>query len=274
VNARQSTAENGQLRSALNHQGSRKEEQKAAGESSPPSKALTGPHSARAYGLRAYGVFNADPSQIDSNDGDSHMLSLLQETRDYTNNEAWCRLVSMCKPLLCRWLRRHDIQRADAEDLVQETLATLALEAPAFQSSWHPRAFRCWLYKVLTNRLRDFRRSQRVRSICRSDSRLLDGLADFVHDYRSNLKRQLDHDHDSHVVRQAMERIEPEFQLKTWQAFRRVAIEGADPKTVAAELNLSLDSVYAAKSRILRRLRQEAKKTRLDASQISRSCTF
>jgi RNA polymerase sigma-70 factor (ECF subfamily) len=187
------------------------------------------------------------------------MLSLLQEARDRTNNEAWRRLVSLCKPLLYRWLRRHGIQRADADDLVQETLATLAREAPAFQPSWHPRAFHCWLYKVLNNRLRNFRRTQRFRSICSSDSRLLDGLADFIHDCRSNLKRQVDHDHDSHVARQAMERIESEFQIKTWQAFRLVAIEGVDPKLVAVELNLSLDSVYAAKSRVLRRLRQEAK---------------
>ena len=128
------------------------------------------------------------------------MLSLLQEARDCTNIEAWRELVSQCKPLLYGWLRRHDIQQVDAEDLVQETLATLALEAPAFQLFGHPRAFRCWLYKVLTNRLRDFRRSQRVRSICHSDSRLLDGLADFIHDDRSNLKRQLDHDHDSEVA--------------------------------------------------------------------------
>jgi RNA polymerase sigma-70 factor (ECF subfamily) len=194
------------------------------------------------------------------------MLSLLQEARDCTNIEAWQELVSQCKPLLYGWLRCQNLQHADTEDLVQETLATLAREAPTFQPIGHPHAFRCWLYKVLTNRLRDFRRSQRVRSICHSDSRLLDGLADFIHDNRSNLKRQLDHDHDSHVARQAMERIEPEFQLKTWQAFRRVALEGADPKIVAVELNLSVDSVYAAKSRILRRLRQEAKKTQLDAS--------
>ncbi len=188
------------------------------------------------------------------------MWALFHSARDATDDAAWVRLVSVCEPLLYGWLRCQNLQHVDIEDLVQETLATLALEAQTFQPIGHPRAFRCWLYKVLTNRLRAFRRSQRVRSICHSDSRLLDGLADFIHDSRSDLKRQLDIDHDSHVACQAMERIEPEFQLKTWQAFRRVAIEGVDPKSVAAELNLSLDSVYAAKSRILRRLRQEAKR--------------
>ena len=189
------------------------------------------------------------------------MWSLLHSARDATDNAAWVRLVSVCEPLLYGWLRGQNLQHADTEDLVQETLATLALEAPTFQPSWHPRAFCCWLYKVLTNRLRDFRRAQRFRSVCHSDSRLLDGLADFIHDYRSNLKRQLDHDHDSHVARQVMKQIEPEFHPKTWQAFRRVVLEEAVPELVAAELALSLDSVYAAKSRVLRRLRQEVNST-------------
>ena len=187
------------------------------------------------------------------------MWSLLHAARDTTNNEAWRRLVRVCEPLLYGWLRCQDIQHADADDLVQETLATLALEAPTFQLVGHPRVFRYWLRKVLINRLRHFRRALRVRLICHPDSELLDRLATLIDDSRSDLTRQWDDDHDGHVARQMMERIEPEFLPKTWQAFRRVALEGADPELVAAELELSLASVYTAKSRVLRRLRQEAK---------------
>jgi RNA polymerase sigma-70 factor (ECF subfamily) len=187
------------------------------------------------------------------------MWSLLHSARDATDNEAWVRLVSACEPLLYGWLRYQNLQHADAEDLVQETLATLVLKAPTFQPIVHPRAFRCWLHKVLINRLRHFRRALRVRLICRADSELLDLLATAVDDSRSDLTRQWDDDHDGDVARAVMQRIEPEFQPKTWQAFRRVALEGADPKLVATELELSLASVYTAKSRVLRRLRQEAR---------------
>ena len=189
------------------------------------------------------------------------MLPLLEEARDCTNNEAWQQLVSQCKPLLYGWLRRKDIQHVDADDLVQETLATLALKAPAFQPNRHPAAFHCWLYKVLMNRLLNFRRSQQVRSICHADSELLDRLADTIDDSRSDLTRRWDEEHARHIARQMMEKIKTEFEPKTWQAFRSLAIEGVDPELVAAELGLSLDSVYAAKYRVLRRLRQEARKT-------------
>ncbi len=143
------------------------------------------------------------------------MLSLLQEAHDRTNHEAWWRLVSLCKPLLYGWLRCQDLQQVDADDLVQETLATLALEAPALQTCRHPRAFRCWLYKVLNNRLRNFLRAQQVRSICHSGSELLAQFADTIDDSRSDLTRRFGEEHDRHIAHQMMERIEPEFHPKS-----------------------------------------------------------
>jgi RNA polymerase sigma-70 factor (ECF subfamily) len=190
------------------------------------------------------------------------MWSLLYAARDGTNKEAWQRLVGRCAPLLYDWLRCQHVQHADAEDLVQETLTVLALEAPTLRPNGNPRAFRCWLRKVLINRLLNFRRAQRVRSICRSESDLLDQLADCMKDSRGDLTHRGDDVQDVHVARQVMERIETQFQPQTWQAFRRVALEGDDPEVVAAELHLSLSSVYVAKCRVLKRLRQEVKKIR------------
>src|SRR5262245_50912937 len=207
------------------------------------------PRSARALGLRAHGVVVSSISQSDSNEGDSPIWSLLYAARDCANNEVWQRLVRVCEPLLYGWLRYQDVQHADAEDLVQEALATLVLEASTFQPNENAGAFRCWLRKVLINRLLNFRRAERFRSICHPDSELLDRLATPIDDSRSDLTRRWDDDHDDHVAREVMERIEPKFQPKTWQAFRRVVLEGADPKLVATELELSLASVYAAKSR-------------------------
>jgi RNA polymerase sigma-70 factor (ECF subfamily) len=52
--------------------------------------------------------------------------------------------------------------------------------------------------------------------------------------------------------------MEQEFEAQTVRAFRRVAFDGAGAAEVANELGLSVASVYAAKSRVLQRLRQEA----------------
>jgi RNA polymerase sigma-70 factor (ECF subfamily) len=54
-----------------------------------------------------------------------------------------------------------------------------------------------------------------------------------------------------------LELLRAEFESRTWEAFRRVAIEGQPSARVAIELGMSVEAVYQAKSRVLRRLRQE-----------------
>jgi RNA polymerase sigma-70 factor, ECF subfamily len=48
-----------------------------------------------------------------------------------------------------------------------------------------------------------------------------------------------------------------EFEPRTWEAFRRAVVEHQPPARIALELGMSIDAVYQAKSRVLRRLRRE-----------------
>ena len=57
-----------------------------------------------------------------------------------------------------------------------------------------------------------------------------------------------------HVV---FDLIRSEFSETACTAFLRVVVDGAAPKDVADELQISVNSVYLAKSRILRRVRDE-----------------
>src|SRR5206468_872600 len=56
-----------------------------------------------------------------------------------------------------------------------------------------------------------------------------------------------------------LEVAEPEFAPSTWQAFQRLAVDGRPAAEVAAELGTTVNAVLLAKSRVLRRLRQEAR---------------
>jgi RNA polymerase sigma-70 factor (ECF subfamily) len=57
--------------------------------------------------------------------------------------------------------------------------------------------------------------------------------------------------------RRAVELLRTEFEEHTWQAFWQVAIDGRTLAEVAERLGMSVAAVYQAKSRVLRRLRQE-----------------
>ena len=83
-------------------------------------------------------------------------------------------------------------------------------------------------------------------------------LLEQLSDPNNDLPRLWDEEHDRYVIRRLLERIESEVAPSTWQAFRRVVVEGRDEETVAAELGLSVNAVFIAKSRVLSRLRREA----------------
>ncbi len=184
--------------------------------------------------------------------------TLLERLRDRADAEAWQRLVDLYSPLLSGWLRRHALQEADVDDLVQEVLVTVAREAPRFQHSGRPGAFRHWLRTILANRLREFWRSRRLRPAATGDSDFA-GMLDQLEDHNSGISRLWEQEHDQHIVRRLLAMLEPQFAPSTWQAFRRVVLEGARPEAAAAELGLTVNAIFIAKSRVLQRLRAESR---------------
>ena len=77
-------------------------------------------------------------------------------------------------------------------------------------------------------------------------------------DPNGELAREWDSDHDRHVFQKLLALVQPDFSAATWEAFRRFAIDGQSAARVAEELGLSVNAVVQAKSRVLKRLREEA----------------
>jgi RNA polymerase sigma-70 factor (ECF subfamily) len=185
-------------------------------------------------------------------------LSLLDRLGSQGDDESWQRLVDVYAPLLRGWLRRYDtLQPADADDLVQEVLLTVTRELPRFEHNRRPGAFRNWLRTILVNRLRHFWRSRQHRPDAVGGSDFLSQL-DHLEDGASGISRIWNEQHDRHIIRRLLELTEPKLAPSTWQAFRRQVMDGATAATVAAELKISVHSAYAAKSRVLNMLRQQA----------------
>ena len=62
---------------------------------------------------------------------------------------------------------------------------------------------------------------------------------------------------NAQVLSVALERVRPLFAAPLWQAFEGIWLEHRPAREVARELGLGVDKVYVAKSRVLRRLREE-----------------
>ncbi|HEX7378644.1 MAG TPA: sigma-70 family RNA polymerase sigma factor, partial [Pirellulales bacterium] len=64
-------------------------------------------------------------------------------------------------------------------------------------------------------------------------------------------------EHREWLVARAAAVMRAEFEESTWRACWYCVVEGRAVAEVAAELGISRNAVYVAKSRVLRRLRQE-----------------
>ncbi len=178
--------------------------------------------------------------------------SLLQRVQA-RSDAGWERLVALYTPLIRSWVGRHVPQPEDVNDVVQQVFAVLVARLPEFTHNGRPGAFRHWLRSITVNHLRVFWRMRRLLA-----GNAVEAVLDQLEDPASNPSREWDREHDAHVAARILAHVEPEFRPATWQAFRRLVLDEAEPNQVAAELGLSVNAVLIAKSRVLRRLRQEA----------------
>lgn len=157
------------------------------------------------------------------------------------------RFVDLYTPLLLVWAGRLGLQHVDAADLVQDVLLQLHRKLPGFR--YEPsQCFRAWLRAVFLNKHRErMRRRERGKSLDPSELDRLQSIASEEED-REDWKC---------LLHRGLELIRCEFNAVTWQAFWMYAIQEREVKEVASELQIAPGTVYAARSRVLARLRLE-----------------
>jgi RNA polymerase sigma-70 factor (ECF subfamily) len=165
--------------------------------------------------------------------------------------EAWRRLVQIYGPLVYGWCRRWELQADDVADIFQEVFQAVAAQIGGFRKDRPGDTFRGWLWGVTRHKIADHFRRLGKQPVAAGGSDAQQRL----------LELPQPPDDDSAAGASPVQRVLPliqgEFEPRTWQMFWRTAVEGHAPRDVAAEMGVTPDAVRMAKSRVLRRLRQE-----------------
>ena len=181
-------------------------------------------------------------------------ISLLNQLRAGGNNEAWQTFDALYRPWLRGWLTQRLMQSADAEDVLQNVMSVLLRELPEFKHNGRPGAFRAWLRGIVVNRIREFARQSRAAELPGDTAtKLVDELADD----HSPLTEEWDREHNQYLVSHLLALAERDFGATAVEAFRATLLEGQSAAQAAETLGISEAAVWAAKSRVLRRLRCE-----------------
>jgi RNA polymerase sigma-70 factor (ECF subfamily) len=157
--------------------------------------------------------------------------------------------VDLYAPLLFAWAGRLGLSDHDAADLVQDVFATLVEKLPAFQYDTQ-KSFRAWLKTVLLNRWRQWRRKV-VACRVGGDSALADLPCE------AEGPDLDDAEYSRQLAQRALAIMRADFEPATWKACWELVVHERPAAAVAAELGLTVNAVYLAKARILRRLREE-----------------
>ncbi len=184
--------------------------------------------------------------------------SLLERLLDRADCDAWTRMVDIYSPLIRLWLGRYGLPQSEVDDISQTTLSSVVANLPQFRHNGRVGAFRNWIRTITVNSLRQKFRLDRKRLDAPGGRAILADLNE-LEDPESGLSKLWDRAHDAHVLRTLITWAEPEFEAKTWQAFRRQVLEETPPKMVAAQLEMTVNAVLIAKSRVLKRLREKSR---------------
>jgi RNA polymerase sigma-70 factor (ECF subfamily) len=175
--------------------------------------------------------------------------TLLNRLSNGVDPAAWKEFHERYNDLLRGFAYRYGLQQADCDDIVQEVLLALSRTMPGFEYDPSRGKFRSYL-KTLTIRtvFQILRQKSSQKTLEDVDSAIEHAMTD--PDTEAMWEAEWRHHH----VRRAMARLESEFNEKDRMAFSLYAVKNRSAGETADSLGLSLDQVYQAKSRILRRL--------------------
>ncbi len=176
-------------------------------------------------------------------------VSLLARLSDRTDMAAWREFSDRYGELIRTVGRRRGLQAADCDDLVQDVLVSLCKAIESFEYAPEKGRFRAYLKTITLHAITRILRQRSATAALGTLEPLVDpGSGDAAHD------GVWEEEWRAHHVRRAMQIIAVEFAAPELRAFQRYAVDGADAQSVAEALNLSVNQVYKAKSRILKRL--------------------
>ncbi|MEM7474941.1 MAG: sigma-70 family RNA polymerase sigma factor [Planctomycetota bacterium] len=186
--------------------------------------------------------------------------SLIIRIADPSDRDAWEQFAGIYRPVIYRMARIRGLQDADAQDLTQRVLISVSRAI----ENWEPQPgvrFRHWLARVAKNAAINFL-SRKPKDQPQEGSWPIDAeidsqaAAEAEQEYALEYNRQL--------YRRAATTVRARADEQTWLAFSLTMVDGMSIEKAADQLGLSTGSVYAARSRIIRRLRNETQKLASD----------
>jgi RNA polymerase sigma-70 factor (ECF subfamily) len=149
------------------------------------------------------------------------------------------------------------LQGSDVADIFQDVFRSILTGVGKFRKERDRDTFRGWLRTITQNKIRDHFRRQRREPRGAGGSSAQEKLQRLPTSTNDEFEIVPDEKAEHGLIARALESIRGEFEERTWNAFWQTTVVGRSAVDVAIDLSMTPGAVRVAKSRVLRRCREE-----------------
>ena len=194
--------------------------------------------------------------------------SLLSRLKDWSDQESWRNFFETYWRLIYRAALKAGLTETEAQDVVQETLISVAKKMPEFKYDPAIDSFKGWLFYQTRLRIADQFRNRRrtgVQTRPAPDDTAKTATIEHIADPTSpELDAIWDEEWRANLMNAAMARVKLQISPEQYEMFYLYVIKEMAVHKVASRLGVSAGQIYLAKHRISRLLKKEIRKLERD----------
>jgi RNA polymerase sigma-70 factor (ECF subfamily) len=190
--------------------------------------------------------------------------SLLSRLKDWNDRDSWKEFFETYWKLIYRTALQAGLNDAEAQDVVQETVLSVAKVMPDFKYQAATGSFKHWLLKLTGWRIADQLRKRRPGTASEQrgaedpvGTTTLERIPDPV---GSELNSVWDEEWEKNLMEGALERVKRQVDARQYQMFDFYVLQRWPVRKVAHTLRVSSGRVYMAKHRISALIKKEIRR--------------
>lgn len=195
--------------------------------------------------------------------------SLLLRLRDQEDQEGWQEFFDSYWRLIYSFCLKAGLSEIEAEEVVQETMISVAKQMPQFRYDRSKGGFKAWLLTLVQRRMVDRLRKQNrwnrvVSQVAPFEGSSETGVTDPPDPKRHELDILWASEWEGYLINKALQQVRELVSEKQYLIYEMHVLREVPVSTVVANLQTSTMAVYVAKHRVGKLLREELGRLRLE----------
>ena len=190
--------------------------------------------------------------------------SLLSRIKDWNDQDSWREFFGIYRGLISHTALRAGLTEHEAQDVVQETIISVAKTIKGFDYDPQRCSFKTWLRHLTRKRIADsFRKRTRKSSlipISEETSSATPWIERIPDPANFNLDDVWEEEWKQQLFEAAIERVKLQVSPEQYQVFDLYVLRKTPAKKVAMLLDTNIAQVYLAKHRVSQMIRKEIKR--------------